>query len=185
MGRKGDENRRRIVDAAGTLFHQKGFGRSSLGDVARSVGLPKGNLYHYFPSKDALLQAVVEDRVERLEESLSQCSENVADPRERLKRLPYLQQVEDVHHFGCPYGTLTAELGKEGSGQQERAGAAFALLLAWTEEQYCALGFDDAAARARRHIARLQGAAVLAHAFGDPAVIEAEVAEVAAGIDRL
>jgi AcrR family transcriptional regulator len=48
----------RIVEAAHTVFHRKGFGRTSLADIAREVGVSKGALYVYFPNKTALLQAV-------------------------------------------------------------------------------------------------------------------------------
>ena len=54
-----------IVDAAATLFREKGFVATSLEDIAREVGMYKGSLYHYIKSKEDLLFAVVREPAER------------------------------------------------------------------------------------------------------------------------
>lgn len=124
--------------------------------------------------------------MQHLREALAQCAEDQSDPRERLKQLPSMQQVRDVHRYGCPYGTLTAELGKDDADRSELISAAFAVLLEWTEAQYRALAPDDDAVRSvGEHLIRLQGAAVLAHAFGDPSIIAQEVEALPADVDRL
>jgi len=43
MGRKGEEKRQRIVDAANTLFYHKGFTATSFADIAEVCDMPKGN----------------------------------------------------------------------------------------------------------------------------------------------
>jgi AcrR family transcriptional regulator len=53
--------RGRILDAARALFAQKGFHACSMNDVARRAGLGKAAIYHYFVSKQALLQALHAD----------------------------------------------------------------------------------------------------------------------------
>lgn len=50
---------RRIRDAALAEFASAGFGPARMGDIARRAGTSAGNVYHYFPSKQALFQAVV------------------------------------------------------------------------------------------------------------------------------
>jgi TetR/AcrR family transcriptional regulator, transcriptional repressor of aconitase len=58
-----DARRRQILDAARTVFAEKGFAQSSTGDIVARSGLSAGALYHYFPSKDHLIQAVCEDAI--------------------------------------------------------------------------------------------------------------------------
>ncbi len=41
------------------LFKQKSYYNTSVADIAEACGLLKGSLYHYFPSKEALMQAVI------------------------------------------------------------------------------------------------------------------------------
>ena len=53
------ERRRRILDAATTLFARLGFADASMDEIARASGVTKPVLYDHFPSKDALLLAVL------------------------------------------------------------------------------------------------------------------------------
>ena len=61
----------RIIGAAIEVFTQKGFGRSTMDEVAKKVGVSKPALYRYFPSKEALLEAVFEGSQARLRELLA------------------------------------------------------------------------------------------------------------------
>lgn len=55
-----------VVAAAARVFSDKGFGGSSLEDVAAEVGMLKGSLYNYIRSKEDLLFAVVRPDAEQL-----------------------------------------------------------------------------------------------------------------------
>jgi TetR/AcrR family transcriptional repressor of uid operon len=58
------ERRRIILDAAERSFTRAGFHRTTMQDVAAEAGMSPGNLYRYFPSKDALVAGLCErDRV--------------------------------------------------------------------------------------------------------------------------
>ena len=52
------ETRRRILDAAVRVFARRGFHTSRVGDIAEEAGVAHGLLYHYFASKDEVLQTV-------------------------------------------------------------------------------------------------------------------------------
>jgi AcrR family transcriptional regulator len=55
-------NRRdEVVPAAVKIFHEKGYLASSVQDVADSVGVLKGSLYHYIDSKEDLLARIFEE----------------------------------------------------------------------------------------------------------------------------
>jgi TetR/AcrR family fatty acid metabolism transcriptional regulator len=52
------ETRKRILDAAVRVFAQRGYHGARVGDVARDAGVAHGLLYHYFSSKEELVQAI-------------------------------------------------------------------------------------------------------------------------------
>ncbi len=52
-----------LIDAALQLFSEKGFAATRSEEVARRAGVSKGTLYLYYPSKEELLRAVIEQRL--------------------------------------------------------------------------------------------------------------------------
>ena len=53
-----EERRRQILDAAVRVFARSGYHGSRVGDIAEEAGVAHGLLYHYFPSKEAVLQTI-------------------------------------------------------------------------------------------------------------------------------
>lgn len=71
-----------VLDAALELFLEKGFAAAKVEDVAKRAGLSKGSVYLYFPSKDALLEAIVQRALAPLADStLGQLAHFEGDPR--------------------------------------------------------------------------------------------------------
>ena len=68
---QGTETRARIVRAATEAFAEQGFRDTSLTSIADAVGVTRQGLLHYFPSKDDLLLAVLEQRDEDDEATVS------------------------------------------------------------------------------------------------------------------
>jgi AcrR family transcriptional regulator len=66
-GRK--SSREKILDAAAELVAEIGAGRLTLDAVAERAGLSKGGLLYNFPSKDALLQAMIQRMIDQVTES--------------------------------------------------------------------------------------------------------------------
>ena len=64
--RQKQQRERRIVKAAEKLFARKGYAEVAMEDVAASAGLAVGTIYNYFPSKSALLLAIVKGETESL-----------------------------------------------------------------------------------------------------------------------
>jgi len=56
-----EDRREQIIEAALRVFAQKGFVRATNKDIANEAGITPGLIYHYFESKEALLQAVIEE----------------------------------------------------------------------------------------------------------------------------
>jgi TetR/AcrR family transcriptional repressor of nem operon len=51
---KGEQTRRKIVEAAAPIFNQRGYEGSSLNDLMEATGLQKGGIYRHFSSKEEL-----------------------------------------------------------------------------------------------------------------------------------
>lgn len=64
---KSEETRRRILEAALTLFREKGFDETSMREIAAAAGAATGAAYYYFDSKEALVMAFYERAQEELE----------------------------------------------------------------------------------------------------------------------
>src|ERR1700753_1185863 len=84
MRERGEKNRESILDAADHLFYVKGFAETSFSDIAEKAGVPKGNFYYYFQSKDDLLEAVVDRRIQVLRRKVRLWDRNT-DPRRRIE----------------------------------------------------------------------------------------------------
>lgn len=63
--KKSSERKADIVNAARQLFQTKDYDKTTMQDVMDTLGIAKGTIYHYFKSKEALLEAVIEDIVDR------------------------------------------------------------------------------------------------------------------------
>lgn len=61
MTDKGDARRAQIVTAARGLILEHGFSRLTVSDIAAGLGMTRSLFYHYFPGKDALADAVLDD----------------------------------------------------------------------------------------------------------------------------
>ncbi len=65
--RQAEERRNQLIDTALSLFAQRGFGNTSMKDLAEAAGVAQGLVYHYFRSKEDLLLAAIERRSFRSE----------------------------------------------------------------------------------------------------------------------
>jgi AcrR family transcriptional regulator len=63
-GADGAETRRKLIEAARDHFARDGYAMTTLKDIATSLGMTTGAVYHYFPSKTELFIAVAEDTAE-------------------------------------------------------------------------------------------------------------------------
>ncbi len=111
------DTRQRILDAALGLFHRDAYQAVGINAICAEAGVVKGSFYHFFPSKQALLIAVVETLNADRHQTLQQARANSASSRETLLtffRL-WLEAADHQHSqhgqvLGCCLGLLTTEL---------------------------------------------------------------------------
>jgi TetR/AcrR family transcriptional repressor of nem operon len=176
MSRK--QTREQIVEAADGLFYRQGYEHTSFADIADAVQISRGNFYYHFKSKDEILDAVIDLRLTRTQRMLGQWEADASGPADRIRSFihMWLANRAEIQRYGCPVGTLCAELAKLSHASQEEANELFTLYRTWLERQFVLLGrAADADTLAMHLLARSQGVAMLANAFHDEEFIRQEV----------
>ena len=175
--------REHIVDAADRLFYRQGYEHTSFSDIADAVKISRGNFYHHFKTKDEILDAVIS----RAWPTRRRCwgsgtrRRTTRGPHPKLHRRPVANRA-DIQRYGCPVGTLCAELAKLSDASQAEANRMFTAFRVWLRRQFALLGREaDADALAMHLLARSQGVAALASAFRDEEFIREEVSRCTAG----
>lgn len=179
------DKRDRLLHAADRLVLAQGCKQTTLADIARESGVPLGNVYYYFRTKQDICAAVVDSRVDAMREVLEAC-EREPDPRQRLLCfLDYpLSHRQALREHGCPLGSLASELSKSGTLKDQSA-RLVGLLRNWAQTQFEAMGVADAPALALEYTALLQGTSLLAHTLDDESVVEPLVSRLRARIQAL
>ncbi|WP_241004543.1 TetR/AcrR family transcriptional regulator [Conexibacter sp. SYSU D00693] len=95
-------NRRAILDAAREVFAEMGFGAASVRDVVRRTDLASGTFYNYFPDKEAVLGALVDEAATEARERIvaaRRSAESLDDFVRAGFRAYYAFLVEDPRTF--------------------------------------------------------------------------------------
>ena len=79
------DKRRAILDAAITVFARQGFHSARVSDVASEAGVAYGLVYHYFDSKDQMLNELFSERWALLLEASQEMQRSDAAPRDKLR----------------------------------------------------------------------------------------------------
>ena len=185
---QGEEIRQQIVSAANRLFYEQGYNHTSFSEIAEAAAVPRGNFYYYFKSKDDILNAVIDARLLRMRAMLEQWEQQYPEPKRRLKRFVDMlfNEEKNIIRFGCPMGTLNAELGKTQAELQARAIEMFDLMLDWMKAQFLALGHGNKSrAQALHLLAAAQGISIIAHVYADVKFLNRDAAQLKEWIDSL
>ena len=82
-----EEKRRLILAAAVKVFARKGYHTCRVGDIAEEAGVAHGLLYHYFSSKDEVLETIFRETWAELLEAMRSVGESDAPAAEQLRRV--------------------------------------------------------------------------------------------------
>jgi TetR/AcrR family fatty acid metabolism transcriptional regulator len=83
------DRRRELLDAAARVFARKGFHSSRVGDIAEEAGVAHGLLYHYFRSKEEVLETIFRETWGVLVVETQRIEESGAPLREQLRRFAH------------------------------------------------------------------------------------------------
>ena len=79
--------RAEICRAAARIFRDRGFDATAVSDIARALRMTKAGLYHYFPSKEAMLFEIMSFGMERMEDEVMRPAREIAEPEARLRQM--------------------------------------------------------------------------------------------------
>lgn len=82
-----EEKRRGILDHAAAVFAEQGMEKASMAQIAAHGQVSKALLYHYYPSKDALIYAIITTHLEELDAAIATADDPDLVPQQRLRRL--------------------------------------------------------------------------------------------------
>jgi AcrR family transcriptional regulator len=94
-----DDTRARIMETAEALFRRLGFAKTAVADIAAELGMSPANVYRYFPSKNAIVEAICQrclSDVERQARAVARADGPASDRIERLI-LEILKYHKDNH----------------------------------------------------------------------------------------
>lgn len=82
-----EEKQRVILDHAAAVFAEQGMDKASMAAVASQAQVSKALLYHYYPSKDALIFAIIHTHLEELEAAVEAADDPSLPLEKRLRKL--------------------------------------------------------------------------------------------------
>ena len=188
------ETRDRLVEAAADLFLKQGYHATGVAQILREAGAKSGSLYHFFPTKEDLLLAVLERYQDMLYEAvMDPVFERVSDPLERVFGVldGYRQMLLYTEcSQGCPIGNLALELSDTHPAARNLIAANFT---GWRDAVKKCL--DDASDRFPEHVdteelatfvlTTMEGAVMLARSYRSLEPYNTAVTQLRDYFDRL
>lgn len=184
QGRAG--KRDRLVSAATELLHRQGLQATTLLQIAEAAGVPAGNVYYYFKTRDDLVRAVIDSWAHEIEHVLDSIGKRPT-ARARLKALArtWIDQRDIVAEAGCPIGSLCTELNKQEGGLDTLAGQLVTPLIEWATAQFREMGRPDAEDLALTFLSIVEGASLMANNLRDPEILSRQIRRLEKWIDTL
>ena len=107
---RGARTRTRIVEAAAQLIYERGVASTTLDDVKSASGVSGSQMYHYFPDKDELVQAVIDYQASVITGNQRQADLGSADGLTAWRDMVIAQARSRQGQGGCPLGSLAGQL---------------------------------------------------------------------------
>ena len=82
-----EEKQHGLLLSAATVFAEQGMERASMAQIASHSGVSKALLYHYYPSKDSLIFAIIHTHLVELEASVAAAVDASLTPEDQLRAL--------------------------------------------------------------------------------------------------
>lgn len=164
--------RTQIIRAALQRYRTHTVAGTTLRDVAQAAGIPVGNLYYYFRSRDDLVLAALDECEQELQALLDQLAPLA--PRDWMAAYFdwLLREPDQSTALGCPFGTLPGELRALGHPAADRGAQVVRRYRAAVTEQTEAAGITTDVFMA------VQGVYTVARILADPALFEQSIGQI-------
>lgn len=84
---KPDDTRARIIEAAEALFFRLGYAKTAVADIAAELDMSPANVYRFFPSKNAIVEAICRRCLAEVEEKAWRVARSKGPAGDRIERL--------------------------------------------------------------------------------------------------
>ena len=112
---KGERTRARIVEAAARLIYERGVAGTTLDDVKTAAEVSGSQMYHYFPDKDKLVQAVITHQAGVIAGNHRQADLGSTGGLKAWRDMVISQARASEGKGGCPLGSLAGQLAETDS----------------------------------------------------------------------
>lgn len=130
-----DDKRLAILQRSAAVFAEHGVDRASMAQVATECGVSKALLYHYYDSKEALLQDIIRSHLEELDAAVAEADDPALPPERRLRLLigrvlECYRDADDLHQVQIiGMRTLPADRAEELKALERRIVGRFGAVL--------------------------------------------------------
>ncbi|MDG2254050.1 MAG: TetR/AcrR family transcriptional regulator [Opitutaceae bacterium] len=105
---EGQARNEEVFRAAAELMTQKGFGGTSIGDIAKAVGMTKAGLYHHISSKQDMLYQILNYGMDLADSLVVKPTRDIADPEQRLREI-VRRYARGLIESGTAFALLVSE----------------------------------------------------------------------------
>ncbi|MCF8475044.1 MAG: TetR/AcrR family transcriptional regulator [Emcibacter sp.] len=166
-----------VIQAALRLFHENGYDKVKISDIARAASVTSGEVEEYFPSKQEICHKVIDSHLENQAKLFEDINQN-SNPRQRLSL--YLDTIvddtESLIRRGCPLTNLYFDVRRQ---EEQLSGHVVKLLqqrLNWISEQFVLImKVKEVPDLAERLASAIHGICILAQVTGDENLIRHQV----------
>ena len=128
---KGERTRARIVEEAAILIHERGVAGTTLDDVKAAAEVSGSQLYHYFPDKNDLVQAVIDYQADATVTNQRHADLGSAEGVQAWRDMVITAAERVQAKGGCPLGSLGGQLAESDPEARSLIAAGFER---WTTE---------------------------------------------------
>ena len=178
---KGARTRARIVEEAAALIHERGVAGTTLEDVNVAADVSGSQMYHYFPDKNELVQAVIDHQADNIVDRQRRALSNT-NGLEAWRKMVLTEAKRTKAKGGCQLGSLGGQLAESDPEARDLIASRFdqwadtlgVELRSLHAEGKLAAGIDPDAL-ATTLLATLQGGLLLAQVHRDTRSLETAV----------
>jgi len=174
LGRQ-THTRERLVRTGGELFWRQGYAQTGVSSIMKKARATSGSFYHFFPTKDDLLLAVLDAVAELISSEVLGAAESASeDPSRRVAILIEAYRARTApgaSGFGIPVGTLVGELGPDHGAALIRVEQIYGILISRIAGWF--VDGDDPPGLAEFIVAAIEGASMMAIAGRNSAPFDA------------